>query len=121
MVYIWRRRSHCVSGTVSAIEGLLTTQATAFRDSWRYYDIIRTHMPQNCSRDVQRVTEHIDRVFTSGNETSINEVKGLFNMNVSHLDDFVSARKSIQFLRMLHPPTALVLASEGPSVRVAGH
>ena len=64
------------------------------RDYWRYYDIIRTHMPQNCSRDVQRVIEHIDDVLTSGNESAITELTELFYMpNISHLDDFVSARK----------------------------
>ena len=51
-------------------------------------------MPQNCSRDVQRVIEHIDDVFTSGNESAITELTELFCMpNISHLDDFVSARK----------------------------
>lgn len=65
-----------------------------YRDNWRYYEIIRTHMPQNCSRDVQRVVEHIDDVFTSGNETAIQEITNRFYIpNTTRLDDFVSARK----------------------------
>ncbi|KAH9920151.1 peptidase S28 [Fomitopsis serialis] len=58
---------------------------------WGYFDIIRQHMPQNCSADVQAVIGHIDSVFTSGNDTAINEIKGLFDMNLTHLDDFASA------------------------------
>ena len=65
-----------------------------FRDYWRYYDIIRTHMPQNCSSDVQSVIEHIDSVIASGNETAIEDLKGRFLMGpVEHLDDFVNARE----------------------------
>ncbi|KAI0725259.1 peptidase S28 [Fomitopsis betulina] len=59
-------------------------------DYWGYFDIIRKHMPQNCSADVQAVIGHIDDVFTSGNETTIEEIKELFGMNITHLDDFAS-------------------------------
>jgi len=58
---------------------------------WGYFDIIRKHMPQNCSADVQAVIGHIDSVFTSGNDTAIDEIKELFSMNLTHLDDFASA------------------------------
>ncbi|CCM01542.1 uncharacterized protein FIBRA_03598 [Fibroporia radiculosa] len=58
---------------------------------WGYFDIIRKHMPQNCSSDVQAVIGYIDDVFTSGNIQEINSIKTTFGMNLSHLDDFVSA------------------------------
>ncbi|KAH9839119.1 peptidase S28 [Rhodofomes roseus] len=58
---------------------------------WGYFDIIRKHMPQNCSSDVQAVIGHIDDVFTSGNDTAITVIKDLFNMSLTHLDDFASA------------------------------
>ncbi|KAH9917352.1 serine carboxypeptidase S28-domain-containing protein [Fomitopsis serialis] len=60
-------------------------------DYWGYFNIIRKHMPQNCSADVQAVIGHVDSVFTSGNNTAINEIKELFSMHLTHLDDFASA------------------------------
>ncbi|PCH36001.1 peptidase S28 [Wolfiporia cocos MD-104 SS10] len=58
---------------------------------WGYFDIIRKHMPQNCSADVQAVIAHIDEVFTSNDTDAINEIKQTFSMNLTHLDDFASA------------------------------
>ncbi|KZT71695.1 hypothetical protein DAEQUDRAFT_723773 [Daedalea quercina L-15889] len=66
-------------------------------DYWGYFDIIRKHMPQNCSSDVQAVIGYIDTVFTSGNETAINDIKELFDMNLTHLDDFASALQNPLF------------------------
>ncbi|KZT71725.1 hypothetical protein DAEQUDRAFT_95102 [Daedalea quercina L-15889] len=64
-------------------------------DYWGYLDIIRKHMPQNCSADVQAVVGHIDTVFTSGNDTAIDGIKDLFNMNLTHLDDFASILQNL--------------------------
>ncbi|KAH9839143.1 peptidase S28 [Rhodofomes roseus] len=60
-------------------------------DFWDYFDVIRQHMPQNCSADVQAVIAHIDSVFDSTNYTAIDEIKTMFNMNLTNLDDFASA------------------------------
>ena len=96
LVFLRRGREHCVrpsyAALTSAREVLLTKSVHS--DYWGYFDIIRKHMPQNCSADVQAVIGHIDDVFTSGNETAIDEIKQLFGMNITHLDDFASACES---------------------------
>lgn len=63
-------------------------------DYWGYFEPIREYMPQNCSNDVQAVITYIDETFTSGTTEEIDVIKTLFNMNLTHLDDFAGARKS---------------------------
>jgi len=59
---------------------------------WGYFDIIRSHMPQNCSADIQSVIAYIDDTFNSGNATAIDAIKATFNMTaLTHLDDIGSA------------------------------
>lgn len=48
-------------------------------------------MPQNCSSDLQAVIGHIDATFVNGTTEEIDAIKTLFNMNLTHLDDFGSA------------------------------
>jgi hypothetical protein len=60
---------------------------------WEYFNIIREHMPANCSADVQAAIALVDETFTSGNSTAIQVLKESFNMGgVSHLEDVASAR-----------------------------
>jgi len=50
-------------------------------------------MPNNCSADVEAVIAHIDKVFTSKNETAIQAIKDSFGMgDMTHLDDVAGAR-----------------------------
>ncbi|KAI0959110.1 hypothetical protein AcW1_004037 [Taiwanofungus camphoratus] len=58
---------------------------------WGYFDIVRQFMPQNCSSDLQAVIGHIDATFVNGTTEEIDAIKTLFNMNLTHLDDFGSA------------------------------
>lgn len=60
-------------------------------DYWGYFEPIRQYMPQNCSADVEAVIAYIDQTFTTGTAEEINSIKTLFNMNLSHLDDFAGA------------------------------
>ncbi|KIP03851.1 hypothetical protein PHLGIDRAFT_25906 [Phlebiopsis gigantea 11061_1 CR5-6] len=50
------------------------TGSTIVNNSWQYFEPIRTHMPQNCSADVEAVISHIDAVFTSGPQSEIGEL-----------------------------------------------
>ena len=53
-------------------------------------------MPKNCSADVQAVIQHVDQVFTSGNNEEAGYIKDLFGMSdVTHLDDVASACKNV--------------------------
>ncbi|KAH9943800.1 peptidase S28 [Amylocystis lapponica] len=63
-------------------------------DYWGYFDPIRVFMPQNCSNDVQAVINYIDTTFTFGTPAEINSIKTMFNMNLSHLDDFAGALRN---------------------------
>lgn len=59
---------------------------------WQYFEPVREHMPANCSADVQTVIAHIDKVFTSKNQTAIQEIKELFGLGeMTHLDDVAGA------------------------------
>lgn len=60
-------------------------------DYWGYFDIVRQFMPQNCSADVQAVISYIDEVFTSNDAAQISTIKEVFNMDLTHLDDFAYA------------------------------
>ncbi|KAH9948740.1 peptidase S28 [Amylocystis lapponica] len=66
-------------------------------DYWGYWEPIRVFMPQNCSKDVEAVIDHIDTTFTSGTSTEIDTIKTLFKMNLSHLDDFAGALRNNLF------------------------
>lgn len=63
-------------------------------DYWGYFEPIRQYMPQNCSADVEAVIAYIDQTFTTGTAEEINSIKTLFNMNLSHLDDFAGALRN---------------------------
>ncbi|KAH9947174.1 peptidase S28 [Amylocystis lapponica] len=66
-------------------------------DYWGYFEPIRVFMPQNCSNDVEAVIDYIDTTFTSGTSSEIDSIKTLFNMDLSHLDDFAGALRNNLF------------------------
>jgi hypothetical protein len=46
-------------------------------------------MPKNCSRDVSRVVDYIDKVNKSGSEKKVQQLKELFGLgDIEHFDDF---------------------------------
>jgi len=64
----------------------------AIVDYGRYFEPIRQKIPNNCSADVGAVIAHIDKVFTSKDETAIQAIKDSFGMgDMTHLDDVVGA------------------------------
>ncbi|KAF7719783.1 Serine carboxypeptidase [Penicillium ucsense] len=64
----------------------------AIYDYWQYFSPVQQGMPQNCSRDVSRVVDHIDKINKSGNEKKMQELKDMFGLgDIEHFDDFASA------------------------------
>ncbi|EAU84205.2 endoprotease [Coprinopsis cinerea okayama7 len=64
-------------------------------DYWEYFEPIRQAMPQNCSADVQRVVEHLDDVFRSGNQSAIEDVKANFGLSeLAKMEDVLSALRN---------------------------
>lgn len=48
-------------------------------------------MPQNCSRDFERIIDHVDEVLVSGTDDEIYALKKKFGLqDVAHKDDFAS-------------------------------
>lgn len=48
-------------------------------------------MPQNCSKDVSLVVDHVDKVLTHGNVSSKLALKSMFGLqDVEHDDDFAA-------------------------------
>lgn len=46
-------------------------------------------MPTNCSRDISRVVNYIDKINESGSEKQVQELKDLFGLgDIEHFDDF---------------------------------
>lgn len=69
-------------------------------DFWQYFELIRQNMPANCSADVEATITHIDRTLASNNQTQIQALKDSFGMgDLSHSDDFVSARQLFDYMR----------------------
>ncbi|KAI0938023.1 hypothetical protein AcV7_003333 [Taiwanofungus camphoratus] len=66
----------------------------AITDYWGYFEPIRQYMPQNCSSDVEAVITYIDATFMSGNTEQIQSIFTLFNMSLSHLDDWAGALRN---------------------------
>ncbi|EPS30153.1 hypothetical protein POX_b02836 [Penicillium oxalicum] len=64
----------------------------AIYDYWQYFSPVQQGMPQNCSRDVSRVIDHIDKIYRSGSEKKMQELKEMFGLgDIEHFDDFASA------------------------------
>lgn len=61
----------------------------AIDEFWQYYDIIRMNMPQNCSQDFQRITEHVGDTITAGDPSEIAQLKMMFGAeDLENHDDF---------------------------------
>lgn len=61
----------------------------AVGDFWQYFDPVRQGMPKNCSVDVNKVIEHVDKILKSGDETAIHAIKKKFGLEaIVHNDDF---------------------------------
>lgn len=69
---------HSSSGPVQAIY-----------DYWSYFLPIHRGMPKNCSREFERIADHIDKVIERNNETEIYNLKDMFGLaGLEHHDDF---------------------------------
>ena len=56
-------------------------------------------MPQNCSSDVQAVIAYLDQLYDENDTDGMQSLKEAFGLgNLSHIDDFASARKSLVYL-----------------------
>ncbi|KIW27616.1 uncharacterized protein PV07_07341 [Cladophialophora immunda] len=56
---------------------------TGILDHWRFFDIIRRHAPPECVQAQQQVTNLMDNVYESGNETALSRLKAAFNVSQS--------------------------------------
>ncbi|KAK4443213.1 putative serine peptidase [Podospora aff. communis PSN243] len=64
----------------------------AIYNFWQYFIPIQRGMPQNCSKDLLLISEHLDNVIESKNETAIHELKDMFGLaDVEYHDDFAVA------------------------------
>lgn len=64
----------------------------AVSDFWSYYLPIQKGMPQNCSKDVSIVIEHMDGILMHGSTEEQRSLKTRFGMqDVEHNDDFMAA------------------------------
>ncbi|OBU01029.1 Thymus-specific serine protease [Pseudogymnoascus verrucosus] len=58
---------------------------------WEYYDLIRTAMPQNCSRDLVRIAQHVGDTITTGDPIKVADLKDMFSTGALNYDDFARA------------------------------
>ncbi|KAF2149996.1 putative serine peptidase [Myriangium duriaei CBS 260.36] len=64
----------------------------AISDFWEYFNPVQRGMPQNCSTDLSRVIDYLDRVMTTGSASEVQQIKQKFGLpNVQHNDDFMAA------------------------------
>ena len=46
-------------------------------------------MPKNCSKDVSRVVNYIDKINQSGSDKQVQQLKEMFGLgDIEHFDDF---------------------------------
>ena len=63
----------------------------AVYDYWGYFIPIQNGMPKNCSVDLQRIVDHVDKTLIGGRQSDIQALKQKFGMqSVVHNDDFAS-------------------------------
>jgi hypothetical protein len=61
----------------------------AISDYWQYFAPVQQGMPQNCSRDVTRVIDHVDSILTTGTDAEKQALKEMFGLGaIKHDDDF---------------------------------
>ncbi|KID93234.1 Peptidase S28, partial [Metarhizium majus ARSEF 297] len=72
---------HCTSAVIEIIS-----------DFWQYYEPIKSAMPTNCSTDMQRATEQIDKILSSGTKSQKHALKRTFGLEaLAHDNDFVES------------------------------
>ncbi|KAK5659863.1 hypothetical protein OQA88_13326 [Cercophora sp. LCS_1] len=65
-------------------------------DFWSYFIPIHRGMPKNCSADLERVADHIDKTIAENNKTEIHNLKDLFGLaDLEYHDDFAIAIGSV--------------------------
>lgn len=57
---------------------------------WGYFVPVQEGMAKNCSKDVERVVNHIDSVYQSGNEKKIQKLQDMFGLGDLEFDDFAA-------------------------------
>lgn len=68
----------------------------AIYNFWAYFLPIQRGMPQNCSTDLLRISEHVDTVLESKNETAIHQLKDMFGLaKVEYNDDFAMYERPV--------------------------
>ncbi|KAK1540561.1 serine carboxypeptidase S28 [Colletotrichum paranaense] len=61
-------------------------------DYWSYFLPIQNGMPKNCSRDFERIIDHVDNVLLTGSDDEIYSLKKKFGLqDLAHKEDFASA------------------------------
>ncbi|EME38167.1 hypothetical protein DOTSEDRAFT_75982 [Dothistroma septosporum NZE10] len=64
----------------------------AVSDYWGYFKPVQEGMPQNCSKDVSLVIDHMDNILMRGSDEEIHVLKSKFGLEtVEHNDDFMAA------------------------------
>ncbi|KAH7106126.1 peptidase S28, partial [Auriculariales sp. MPI-PUGE-AT-0066] len=64
----------------------------ASRSNWGYTEVIRQNAQKNCTTDIERVIDHVDKTFTTGTPEEIFILKANWNLaNITHLDDVAGA------------------------------
>ncbi|KAH0846137.1 hypothetical protein AYO21_09155 [Fonsecaea monophora] len=56
---------------------------TGILDHWQFFDLIRRHAPPKCVEVQQQLTNLMDNVYESGNETALSQLKAAFNVSDS--------------------------------------
>jgi hypothetical protein len=55
---------------------------------WGYFTPVQEGMAKNCSKDIERVINHIDKVYESGDEKKTQKLKDMFGLGDLEFDDF---------------------------------
>lgn len=64
----------------------------AVSDYYGYFLPVQQGMPQNCSKDVSLVIDHMDGVLLNGTDKEIRDLKAMFGLeSLEHSDDFMAA------------------------------
>jgi len=70
----------------------------AISDYWSYFYPVQEGMPQNCSRDVSLVIDHMDAILVNGTAQEADELKAMFRMDGIADDDFMAALENAPWL-----------------------
>ncbi|KAF9773591.1 hypothetical protein IL306_008580 [Fusarium sp. DS 682] len=60
-------------------------------DFWRYFDAAKAYLPKNCTKDVNKVIQHLDNIMLHGSANEIQKIKEDFGApDLKHNDDFMN-------------------------------